>query len=224
MASSLVTITACRVLPRAAGGSGGFSNNNKRLAMSQQLAHNHRTTIIKSRNTFVTTITTAASSAPASSSSSSSSSPDDPAAASSDAPVPPPPPCELVKASVKRAAESNHFVVSKEEVERLMLERGVADVQSILPEFVNATQAYARPPTSRFYVGAAALGSTGAVYLGVNVEMQARWMCAPLPFTHTHTHTHTPHITHQPLHHSHSSVFLFLFPSISIQSSRKTNI
>jgi hypothetical protein len=44
-----------------------------------------------------------------------------------------------------------------------MRQRGVEDVQALLPEFVGATQKYARPPTSRFYVGAAALGSTGRV-------------------------------------------------------------
>ena len=35
---------------------------------------------------------------------------------------------------------------------------------------MGTTQKYAIPPTSRFYVGAAALGASGAVFLGVNVE------------------------------------------------------
>jgi cytidine deaminase len=61
-------------------------------------------------------------------------------------------------------------VISAERVLALAARRGL-DAQDLLPEFVREAQKLAIPPTSRFHVGAAALGASGAVYLGVNVEL-----------------------------------------------------
>jgi cytidine deaminase len=61
-------------------------------------------------------------------------------------------------------------VISAERVLALAAQRGL-DAQDLLPEFVREAQKLAIPPTSKFHVGAAALGASGAVYLGVNVEL-----------------------------------------------------
>ena len=61
-------------------------------------------------------------------------------------------------------------MISAERVLALAARRGL-DAQDLLPEFVREAQKLAIPPTSRFHVGAAALGASGAVYLGVNVEL-----------------------------------------------------
>lgn len=82
------------------------------------------------------------------------------------------PPCALVEAAVERAALNNHFVIGHHDMAALTTDRGLTDAVDLLPELVAATQKYARPPTSQFYVGAAALGASGSVYLGVNVEFQ----------------------------------------------------
>jgi cytidine deaminase len=46
------------------------------------------------------------------------------------------------------------------------------DPETLLSALVTRTQLVAWPPVSRFSVGAAALGSSGAVYLGVNLEFR----------------------------------------------------
>ena len=61
-------------------------------------------------------------------------------------------------------------MISAERVLALAAQRGL-DAQDLLPEFVREAQKLAIPPTSKFHVGAAALGASGAVYLGVNVEL-----------------------------------------------------
>ena len=85
--------------------------------------------------------------------------------------IPPNPPswCNLVHATVEKAAATN-FVIDARELAVLTRARGV-DVQALLPEFVAEAQKFARSPTSQFRVGAAALGASGAVYLGVNIEL-----------------------------------------------------
>jgi len=77
--------------------------------------------------------------------------------------------CALVEEAVRVAVQTNHFVVAADAMAALLRARG-ADAIDLLHEFVGTTQKYAIPPTSRFYVGAAALGASGAVFLGVNVE------------------------------------------------------
>lgn len=79
-------------------------------------------------------------------------------------------PCRSVRAIVE-GVMTTRFVVSAETMSVLTLERGI-DAEALLPEFVSEVQKLARPPTSQFRVGAAALGASGAVFLGVNVEFQ----------------------------------------------------
>ena len=83
---------------------------------------------------------------------------------------PPADPCAFVLEAVARATATDHFVISAERVLALAAQRGL-DPQNLLPEFVREAQKLAIPPTSKFHVGAAALGASGAVYLGVNVEL-----------------------------------------------------
>lgn len=84
--------------------------------------------------------------------------------------APPADPCAFVLEAVARATATDHFVISAERVLALAAQRGL-DPQNLLPEFVREAQKLAIPPTSKFHVGAAALGASGAVYLGVNVEL-----------------------------------------------------
>ena len=84
--------------------------------------------------------------------------------------APPADPCAFVLEAVARATTTDHFVISAERVLALAAQRGL-DPQDLLPEFVREAQKLAIPPTSKFHVGAAALGASGAVYLGVNVEL-----------------------------------------------------
>lgn len=84
--------------------------------------------------------------------------------------APPADPCAFVLEAVARATATDHFVISAERVLALAAQRGL-DPQDLLPEFVREAQKLAIPPTSKFHVGAAALGASGAVYLGVNVEL-----------------------------------------------------
>ena len=55
----------------------------------------------------------------------------------------------------QRAALEEELVIKTSELLRLLMERG---------------RHSARPPISNFYVGAAGLGCSGTVYLGVNLE------------------------------------------------------
>ncbi|KAJ0254200.1 Cytidine deaminase 1 [Hirschfeldia incana] len=61
------------------------------------------------------------------------------------------------------------FVISPEEAESAANELGVSVLQ-LLPSLVNPAKSYARPPISKFHVGAVGLGSSGRIFLGVNVE------------------------------------------------------
>jgi cytidine deaminase len=91
--------------------------------------------------------------------------------ASADAPsAVPVDPCLFVRAAVARATDSGHFVIPAARVAELAETRGL-QATDLLPEFVREAQKLAIPPTSRFHVGAAALGESGAVFLGVNVEL-----------------------------------------------------
>ncbi|KAL0702890.1 hypothetical protein Bca4012_059012 [Brassica carinata] len=61
------------------------------------------------------------------------------------------------------------FVISSEEAESAANQLGVSVLQ-LLPSLVNPAKSYARPPISKFHVGAVGLGSSGRIFLGVNVE------------------------------------------------------
>ncbi|CAN7126184.1 hypothetical protein HID58_024669 [Brassica napus] len=61
------------------------------------------------------------------------------------------------------------FVISPEEAESAANQLGVSVLQ-LLPSLVNPAKSFARPPISKFHVGAVGLGSSGRIFLGVNVE------------------------------------------------------
>lgn len=63
------------------------------------------------------------------------------------------------------------FVIEAAEAEAMARRSGITVLQ-LLPTLVPAAQALARPPISRYCVGAAGLGSSGRVYLGVNLEFR----------------------------------------------------
>ncbi|KAK1666715.1 hypothetical protein QYE76_054874 [Lolium multiflorum] len=68
------------------------------------------------------------------------------------------------------AVELPGFVMSAEEAERAAAAAGVATVEDLLPLLVPSAMRLARPPISRFPVGAVGLGESGRVYVGVNLE------------------------------------------------------
>lgn len=62
------------------------------------------------------------------------------------------------------------FVIEAEAAEALAKEAGVTAVRELVPLLVPAAKLMARPPISRFSVGAVGLGATGRIFVGVNVE------------------------------------------------------
>lgn len=62
------------------------------------------------------------------------------------------------------------FVIEPEDAESMATELGLSDLPDLLPMLLPGARKLARPPISRFHVGAAALGVSGRIYLGVNVE------------------------------------------------------
>lgn len=73
---------------------------------------------------------------------------------------------------VTDAVDNHAFVVPAKVVNDLVRTFSLADVDTALLKLAQRVAAWARPPTSRFHVGAAALGVSGSVYLGVNVELR----------------------------------------------------
>jgi len=68
------------------------------------------------------------------------------------------------------AANSGRFVLEAEEVEALKLEHGVSEDELML-SLLDRAQEMARPPISKFHVGAVGLGVSGRMLLGVNIEL-----------------------------------------------------
>lgn len=63
----------------------------------------------------------------------------------------------------------NPFVIPAEQVNQLLRRQGI-EIQQLLVQLIPIAQSFARPPVSEYKVGAAALGKSGNVYLGVNLE------------------------------------------------------
>jgi|TARA_B100000073_G_scaffold348274_1_gene366093 cytidine deaminase len=80
---------------------------------------------------------------------------------------------DIIARVVEDAVERCDFVISADAVSRAQSELSCDDVERILLRLAQSVSRYARPPTSRFHVGAAAMGASGRVYLGVNVEIHA---------------------------------------------------
>ncbi|XP_042501715.1 cytidine deaminase 1-like [Macadamia integrifolia] len=68
-----------------------------------------------------------------------------------------------------RKMEGNQFVIEAAEVESMAKESGLSVLQ-LLPSLVKSAQKLARPPISKYHVGAIGLGSDGRIFLGGNVE------------------------------------------------------
>ncbi|XP_043720417.1 cytidine deaminase 1-like [Telopea speciosissima] len=65
--------------------------------------------------------------------------------------------------------EQNQFVIEAAEVESMAKESGLSVLQ-LLPCLVKSAQKLARPPISKYHVGAVGLGSNGRIFLGANLE------------------------------------------------------
>ncbi|KAA8534857.1 hypothetical protein F0562_029927 [Nyssa sinensis] len=61
------------------------------------------------------------------------------------------------------------FVIEASEAESMAKESGLSVLQ-LLPSLVKPAQNLARPPISKYHVGAVGLGSDGRIFLGVNLE------------------------------------------------------
>jgi len=77
---------------------------------------------------------------------------------------------EVVKA-LKDINLSNPFIISADQVEEILQQCSLTH-EELLQQLVPVAQQFARPPISNYLVGAAVLGKSGAIYLGVNLEFQ----------------------------------------------------
>ena len=75
--------------------------------------------------------------------------------------------------AVATAVTRGDFVITARELAELQDADGASTLADVLQTVVECVKTHARPPTSGFNVGAAALGASGTVYLGVNVEITA---------------------------------------------------
>eukprot|EP01051_Picozoa_sp_SAG22_P028090 SAG22_NODE_9742_length_572_cov_1.019027_1_plen_103_part_01 len=62
------------------------------------------------------------------------------------------------------------FVLPPNKARELAASRGLASVEALARQLCGEVSPAAWPPTSKFYVGCVAIGATGALYLGVNLE------------------------------------------------------
>ncbi|CAA3031455.1 cytidine deaminase 1-like [Olea europaea subsp. europaea] len=74
---------------------------------------------------------------------------------------------------------SKKFVLEAQEAESIRQYLNLPSVLHLLPRLVQSAQSLARPPISKFHVGAVGLGSDGRVFIGVNLEFPG------LPLHHT---------------------------------------
>ncbi|KAJ4951567.1 hypothetical protein NE237_028399 [Protea cynaroides] len=65
--------------------------------------------------------------------------------------------------------ERTRFMIEAAEVESMAKESGLSVLQ-LLPCLVKSAQKLARPPISKYHVGAVGLGSSGRIFLGANIE------------------------------------------------------
>lgn len=79
-----------------------------------------------------------------------------------------PQPADLT-ARLKAMLGPNPFVISAQKAESLQQALGL-DRASLLQALVPVAREHARPPISNYQVGAAGLGKSGQIYLGVNLE------------------------------------------------------
>jgi cytidine deaminase len=70
---------------------------------------------------------------------------------------------------IMEALGATPFVMDKEKVGMVLNQTGVSK-QELLQELIPIAKQFARPPISDYKVGAALLGKSGSIYLGVNLE------------------------------------------------------
>ncbi|KAI3934263.1 hypothetical protein MKW98_009244 [Papaver atlanticum] len=66
--------------------------------------------------------------------------------------------------------ENKTFIIEAKEAESMAKDLGFETVVQLLPSLVKSAQKLARPPISKFHVGAVGLGSDGRIYFGGNLE------------------------------------------------------
>ncbi|GMI83922.1 cytidine deaminase 1 [Hibiscus trionum] len=65
--------------------------------------------------------------------------------------------------------DRSRFVIESAEAEQMAKQSG-RTVHQLLPSLVKSAQTLARPPISKFHVGAVGIGSSGRIFFGVNLE------------------------------------------------------
>lgn len=65
---------------------------------------------------------------------------------------------------------NGRFVIPAEEVSELIKRRNVS-IDAILTHLIQPASALARPPISKYHVGAAGVAGSGTIYIGVNLEL-----------------------------------------------------
>lgn len=78
-------------------------------------------------------------------------------------------PTESPMIELKQIIPSNPFVIPAEEVNRIIQVTGL-QIEELLVHLISIAKSFARPPISNYWVGEAALGKSGNIYLGVNIE------------------------------------------------------
>lgn len=76
---------------------------------------------------------------------------------------------EAAMISLEEIIPANPFVIPAEEVEEILQNTGLS-LEELLVQLIPIAKTYARPPISGFRVGEAAIGGSGTIYLGVNLE------------------------------------------------------
>lgn len=78
-------------------------------------------------------------------------------------------PQEVTVKKLEEAIPSNPFFIPAEQVE-VILEKCNLKIEELLVQLIPIAKSFARPPVSGYRVGEAALGKSGNIYLGVNLE------------------------------------------------------
>lgn len=65
---------------------------------------------------------------------------------------------------------SESLMIPAEKVDRIVKQFELGSAKTLLKHLVELARPFARPPISNYHIGEAALGESGNVYLGVNVE------------------------------------------------------
>ncbi len=76
---------------------------------------------------------------------------------------------EISMKKLEEMIPSNPFFISAEEVNEILAISGLK-MEELLVQLIPIAKTFARPPVSGYHVGGAALGKSGNIYLGVNLE------------------------------------------------------